>query len=66
METPATINCHFIQGSVCDVLSNKQSEYVVNFVDNRNNKLMTRVEINNNCYAKCFYSYFIPKPVSMF
>ena len=65
VKTSATINCHFIHGGFCDVLTDKQSEYIVNFVDSRNNKLMTRVEIDNNCYAKCFYSYFIPYRVQV-
>lgn len=65
VETPATINCHFIQGSFCEVLSNNPSQYVVNFIDSRNNQLKSRIEINNNNYAKCFHAYFIPYRVQV-
>ena len=60
VQSPATINCHFIQGAFCEVLSTVSSQYVVNFIDSRNNQLKLRTEINNNNYIKCLYAYFIP------
>ena len=58
--TEATINYHFINGAFCEVLSNKEEKYSITFSDVRNNKLIYRSEINNNCWSRCDINYFVP------
>lgn len=59
IKIPLTINCHFVNGANCEILSDYDSNYLVRFIDNDKNEVLLSSKVKNNQFAKHLHSYYI-------
>ena len=50
---------HFVKGPFVEIKGLKKAEYVVEFVDKSNDKVLFKSTIGNNCWCKCNIEYFV-------
>ena len=55
----ANIQINFVQGAKVEILSPVDAEYFVEFINKKTGKIIHSSTIQNNCWTKCLYEYFI-------
>ena len=53
------VHYHFVKGPFVEITGQKKAEYIVEFVDRKNNKILFKSTIGNNCWCKCSIEYFV-------
>lgn len=56
----ATLGISFVNGPKVEVQSPVKAEYRVEFINPQTGQIVHTSIINNNCWTKCLYEYFIP------
>ena len=56
----ATLGVSFVNGPKVEVQSPVKAEYKVEFINSQTGQIVHTSIINNNCWTKCLYEYFIP------
>jgi autotransporter strand-loop-strand O-heptosyltransferase len=62
----ATLGISFINGPKVEVQSPVKAEYKVEFINSQTGQLVHTNVINNNCWTKCLYEYFIPWHIKVY
>ena len=53
------VHYHFVRGPFVEIKGQKKAEYTVEFVDRKNDKVLFKSTIGNNCWCKCNIEYFV-------
>jgi len=53
------VDYHFVKGPFVEIKGQKKAEYIIEFVDKKNNKVLFKSTIGNNCWCKCNIEYFV-------
>jgi autotransporter strand-loop-strand O-heptosyltransferase len=53
------VHYHFVRGPFVEIKGHKKAEYVVEFLDRKNDKVLFKSTIGNNCWCKCNIEYFV-------
>jgi len=53
------VHYHFVRGPFVEIKGQKKAEYIVEFVDRKNDKVLFKSTIGNNCWCKCNIEYFV-------
>jgi autotransporter strand-loop-strand O-heptosyltransferase len=53
------VHYHFVKGPFVEIKGQKKAEYIVEFIDRKNNKVLFKSTIGNNCWCKCSIEYFV-------
>ena len=52
-------NINFVAGAFCEILSDVDNEYYIQFIDKDTDKVMYDDVIKSNMWCKSYYTYFI-------
>lgn len=50
-------NYNFVNGAFFEIIGNSQTQYNVDFIDQKNNSIVYSTTLNGNCWAKCNREY---------
>jgi len=53
------VDYHFVKGPFVEIKGQKKAEYIIEFIDKKNNKVLFKSTIGNNCWCKCNIEYFV-------
>lgn len=57
---------HFVQGPYVEIKGPNKATYLVKFIDKNTNSVKFETTIENNCWCKCSYQYFIDWKIQIF
>jgi autotransporter strand-loop-strand O-heptosyltransferase len=57
---------HFVRGAFVEIKGNRQAEYVVKFINNKNGRILYNTSICNNMWTKCSLEYFIEWKIEIY
>jgi len=57
---------HFVRGPYAVIKGNKSAEYKIEFINNKTGEILYQSTINNNCWCKCNFEYFIEWKVRVY
>ena len=57
---------HFVQGPYVEIKGPNKAKYLVKFIDKKTNSLKFETTIENNCWCRCSYQYFIDWKIQIF
>lgn len=57
---------HFVRGAFLEIKGNKQANYHVKFLDNKNGRLLYSTDISNNMWTKCNIEYFVDWKIEIY
>jgi autotransporter strand-loop-strand O-heptosyltransferase len=57
---------HFVRGPYAEIKGNKSAEYKIEFINNKTGEILYQSTINNNCWCKCNFEYFIEWKVRVY
>ena len=57
---------HFVRGPYAEIKGNKSAEYKIEFINNKTGEVLYQSTINNNCWCKCNFEYFIEWKVKVY
>lgn len=60
------VNINFVRGPYVEITGPKQSEYKVEFIDNKTGDVVYRSTIGTNCWSKCSIEYFVDWKIKIY
>jgi autotransporter strand-loop-strand O-heptosyltransferase len=57
---------HFVRGPYAEIKGNKSAEYKIEFINNKTGEILYQSTINNNCWCKCNFEYFVEWKVRVY
>jgi autotransporter strand-loop-strand O-heptosyltransferase len=57
---------HFVRGAFLEIKGNKQCEYHVKFLNNRDGRVLYTANISNNMWTKCNIEYFVEWKIEIY
>ena len=60
------INIHFVKGPYVEITGPKSAEYKIEFIDNKNGKILYKSSIGTNCWSKCSIEYFVDWKIKIY
>jgi autotransporter strand-loop-strand O-heptosyltransferase len=57
---------HFVRGPYAEIKGNKSAEYKIEFINNKTGEILYQSIINNNCWCKCNFEYFVEWKVRVY
>jgi autotransporter strand-loop-strand O-heptosyltransferase len=66
VEVQNKVIVHFVKGPYVEIKGSKASEYKVEFIDNKTNKIHYAATIKNNCWCKSNIEYFVEWKIKIY
>ena len=57
---------HFVRGAFVEIKGNKQTNYHIKFINNKNGRVLYSTNISNNMWTKCNIEYFIDWKIEIY
>jgi len=66
VEVQNKVIIHFVKGPYVEIKGSTNSEYKVEFIDNKTNKIHYSTTIKNNCWCKCSIEYCVEWKIKIY
>jgi autotransporter strand-loop-strand O-heptosyltransferase len=66
VEVKNKVIIHFVKGPYVEIKGSTNSEYKVEFIDNKTGKVYYSTTIKNNCWCKCSIEYFLDWKIKIY
>jgi autotransporter strand-loop-strand O-heptosyltransferase len=66
VEVKNKVIIHFVKGPYVEIKGSTNSEYKVEFIDNKTNKIHYSTTIKNNCWCKCSIEYCVEWKIKIY
>ena len=66
VEISNKVSFNFVRGAFVEIKGPKKAEYKVDFIDNKNNKILYTSTIGNNCWCKSNIEYFVEWKIQIY
>ena len=60
------VHFHFVRGAFVEIQGNKQAEYDIKFINNKNGRVLYNATISNNMWTRCSLEYFIEWKIEIY
>ena len=66
VEVKNKVIIHFVKGPYVEIKGSTNSEYKVEFIDNKTDKIHYSTKIKNNCWCKCSIEYCVEWKIKIY